>query len=226
MERKEDLPLLGFRRRRSKTVCPASQAVKQLCRNRASQRWSTLLKQTKSRIGYKCGMRKRLGEIHWAKFVKYAEAHHKESFFQALTPTSGILCCEGALEGTPCPKSVQIDLTSISVVECGNQLPKLHLDHTHDVKHICKVWSQALPEDPQAWDDGVCGPLVAHLLFGTEDHVLAQCSDRAIWRRQVVPRCGDVRGVKGQRAEDFCHDVAGAHYTHALHVEDIKWPEH
>ena len=97
------------------------------------------------------------------------------------------------------------------------------MDHTHDVKHVCEVWSLALPEDPQSWDDGICGPI---LLFGTEDHVLTQCSNRAIWRKQVVPRCGDVRSVKGQRAEDFCHDIAGAHYTHALCVEDVKWPEH
>ena len=56
------------------------------------------------------------------------------------------------------------------------------------------------------------------------DHLLARCSDRPIWRKQVVPRCGDVRGVEGQRADDFCHDVAGAHYKHALSVEDIQWP--
>ena len=224
MEPKEALPLLGFRRRRSKAVCPASHAVKQVCRNRASQRWSALLKQTKSRIGYKCGMRKRLGELHWARFVKYAEAHHKEAFFRALTPTSGILCCEGSLEGTPCPKAIRINLKTTSAAECGNELPKLHLDHAHDVKLVCKVWSQALPECSQSRDDGVCGPLVAHLLFGTEDHVLAQCSDRAIWRKQIVPRCGDVRGVEGQSANDFCHDVAKAHYEHTLCVEDIQWP--
>ena len=225
MEPKEALPLLGFRRRRrSKAVCPAPQAVRQLCRNRASQRWSALLKQTKSRIGHKCGMRERLGKVHWATFVKYAEAEFKESFFQALTPASGVLCCVGSLEGTPCPKAVGIDLKTISVTECGQKLPTLHMDHTHDVKHVCQIWSQALPKHPQAWDDGVCGPLVAHLLFGVEDHLLAQCSDRSIWRKQVVPRCGDVRGVVGQSADDFCHDVAGAHNEHALVVEDIQWP--
>ena len=68
-------------------------------------------------------------------------------------------------------------------------------------------------------------PLVAHLLFGTSDHLLAQCSPRPIWRKQVVPRCGDVRGVQGQSAEDLCHDVAGAHCEHALCLEDIAWPE-
>ena len=224
MERPEELPLLGFRRKKSKAVCHVPKKVRALCRDRASKRWSALLTLTKSRIGYKCGMRQRLGEAHWAEFVRYAEAEHKEAFFEALTPTLGVLCCERRLEGVACPKNVGIDLTSVSIAECGDELPKLHMDHTHDLKHICRVWSQALPEHPTSWDDGVCGPLVAHLLFGTNDHVLSQCSDRAVWRKQVVLRCGDVRGVQGQHAKDFCHDVAGAHYKYALCIEDIQWP--
>ena len=62
-------------------------------------------------------MRKRLGEIHWAALVKDAEADHKEAFFRALTPASGVMCCEGSIEGMPCPKAVCIDLNSLSVVE-------------------------------------------------------------------------------------------------------------
>jgi hypothetical protein len=168
-------------------------------------------------------MRKRLGEIHCAAFVKFAETTHKEAC-QVLTPASGVLRCEGRIEGTPCPEGFCIDLKSLSVVECGNELPGLHMDHTHDTKHVCKIWSQALPDHPQSWDDGICGPLVAYLLFGIEDHVIAQCSDRPIWRKQVVPRCGDKRGVKGQHVEDFCHDIACAHYDCRLGVKDIRWP--
>ena len=62
-------------------------------------------------------MRKRLGKIHWAALVKYAEAEHEEAFFRAFTPASGVLCCEGSIEGTPCPKAVCMNLTSLSVVE-------------------------------------------------------------------------------------------------------------
>ena len=76
MERREELPLLGFVRRRPKTSCPAHAAVVKVCRERASKRWSALLTQAKSRIGFKCGMRKRLGEAHWAAFVRYAEVRH------------------------------------------------------------------------------------------------------------------------------------------------------
>ena len=117
--------------------------------------------------------------------------------------------------GTPCPKSIHINLRRVSSVECGNELPRLHMDHTHDVKHICRVWSEALPEQPRSWDDGVCG---------TEDHLLTQCTSRPVWRKQLILRCGDVKGIKGQQADHFCHDIAGAHYDHALQVKDIQWP--
>ena len=170
------------------------------------------------------GERERLGEAHWAAFVRYAESEHKAAFFRALTPSSGLLCCEGKIDGTPCPKAVGIDLKRVSATECEEGLPKLHMDHTHDVKHICEVWSKALPEHPASWEDGICGPLVAHLLFGTEDHVLTQNSTRSIWRKQIVLRCGNMRGIEGQHAADFCHDVASAHYEHTLRVDDIKWP--
>ena len=62
-------------------------------------------------------MRKRLGEIHWAALVKYAETEHKEAFLRALAPASGVLCCEGSIEGSPYPKAVCIVLNSLSVVE-------------------------------------------------------------------------------------------------------------
>ena len=99
------------------------------------------------------------------------------------------------------------------------------MDHTHDLKRICKVWSNALPEHPSSWDDGICGPLLAHLLFGTEDHLLSHYSSRSVWRRQIVFRCGNVNGISGQCTDDFCHDVANPHYGHTLQVSDIKWPE-
>jgi hypothetical protein len=241
MERREDLPLLGFRRRKPKGVCPASHVVKQLCRDRASRRWSALLTHTMGGSmggsmgrfmgGWsalltqtKSGMRKRLGEINWAAFVRYAEAEHKDAFFRAFTPVSGVLRCEGKISGAPCPKAIRVDLCVTTSHECGDALPGLHLDHSYDAKHVCEVWSEALPDDPVSWDDGLCGALVAHLLFGVEGHVLAQCSTRPIWQPRLTFRCGDVKGVKGQHAAGFCHDVAGAHYKHVLEVKDLRWP--
>jgi len=117
MERAEALPLLGFRRR-APHACPASAAVQRVCREqRASKRWSALLTQTKSHIGHRCGMRKRLGEAHWAAFVRYAETEHKAQFFRALAPASGELRCEGKLDGTPCPNGERIDLRQVSSTE-------------------------------------------------------------------------------------------------------------
>ena len=138
------LPLPGFRKRVPKRRCPS------VCRTRASNRWNALLTQAKSRIGHRRGMHKRLGEAHWAAFVKYAEAEHKAQFFLALLPATGVLCCEGKLDGTPCPKQVQIDLCHTSSAACAEALGGLHMDHTHDVQHICKMWSLALPKEPRS----------------------------------------------------------------------------
>ena len=208
------------------TPCPASPRVKSLCFKRASNRWSTLLTKTKSRIGDQCGMRKRLGPANWATFVEYAEAKHKTAFFRAFTPVSGILMCNGELDGEPCPKKLKVDLTRISSIQCGEALEKLHLDHRYEVERVCKVWSQALPKEPKTWDDGLCGPLVAQLLFGTEDHPVARknASSHPKWCQNLVFRCGNVQGVQGQRAADFCHDVDKLHTQYALDVKDIVCP--
>jgi len=88
--------------------------VQRVCRARAPKRWSALLTQTQSRIGHTCGMRKRLGDAHWAAFVRYAESEHKAQFFRALAPASGELRCEGKPNGTPCPNGTRIDLQHVS----------------------------------------------------------------------------------------------------------------
>ena len=82
MERARALLSPGRQRPPEGRALPAD--VRSVCRDRASKRWSALLTQSKSRIGHKCGMRKRLGEAHWAAFVRYAEAEHKAAFFAAF----------------------------------------------------------------------------------------------------------------------------------------------
>ncbi|KAL1512342.1 hypothetical protein AB1Y20_005603 [Prymnesium parvum] len=82
----------------------------------------------------------------------------------------GKLCCNGKVDGTPCPKEVSIDLHTIEHTELGKILPGLHMDHTYDVGHICNIWSRALPREPPTCDDGICGEIVAHLLFGDFCH--------------------------------------------------------
>ena len=77
------------------------------------------------------------------------------------------------------------------------------MDHTHDAAHICQVWSEALPSHPASWDDGLCGPLIAH--------PMADVDPNPLWKRQLMVRCGNRKGLPGQRAVQFCHDVANAH---------------
>ena len=157
MEPREALPLLGFRRKKCKEACPASAAVAKLCRTRASKRWSALLTQTKSRIGFKCGMRERLGETNWAAFVKYAEAEHKAAFFRALTPASGVLRCEGTLDGAPCPTAVALDLARafrkrrfIEPLAAGHDI----LGGLHANTHLPTIVAAAAAVDAEAADAG------------------------------------------------------------------------
>ena len=207
----------GFRKRSVHVILPPH--VQALCRARGIKRWSALLTQTKSRIG--STMRKRLGEANWKAFVRYSKVRHKERFLRALTPPSGRLCCGGKIDGTPCPNGAHLDLATAPYADLATLLPTFHMDHTYDVSHICDVWSRALPPNPSSWDDGVCGPLVAHLLFGTEDNSLAESSPCPLWRKQVTVRCGNSKASK-EKAEDYCHDTSNAHYGHVLNVSDIR----
>ena len=45
------------------------------------------------------------------------------------------------------------------------KLGLLHLDHEQDVVVTCDLWKRAMPSSPIAWDDGVDGGLLCHLLF-------------------------------------------------------------
>lgn len=211
--------LLYYRRRAPRVIKAIPTVIRQLCRRRASKRWSALLTQTRSRIGHHFGMRQRLGDTHWDAFVRYAETYHKHAFLRALIPPNAVLCCVGKLDGTPCSKHLDLS-RDLATVKCN--LESYHMDHTHDAAHICQTWSHALPENPKSWDDGLCGPLIAQLLFGVEDHPMSDVDTNPLWKKQIVLRCGNKKNVHGQRAADFCHDVAHAHYTHALTTADLR----
>lgn len=214
--------LQGFRRRLPHPTRIVSGPIRKLCRHRASKRWSALLTQTRSRIGHHFGMRARLGEANWEAFVRYAVTHHKAAFLLALLPANGVVCCAGKIDGTPCPHAATLALTNLADVT--HRLETFHMDHTHDAAHVCQVWSDALPPDPKAWDDGLCGPLIAQLLFGIHDHPMADIDPNPLWKAQLVVRCGNRKGAANQRATHFCHDVAHAHYTHTLTATDLRMP--
>ena len=217
------LSLLHFRRRAPRTIIHISTAMRRLCRRRASKRWSALLTQERSRIGHFFGMRQRLGDKNWEAFIRYSETYYKHAFLRALIPPNAILCCAGKLDGTPCSKHINLAHENVATVQ--HNLESFHMDHTHDAAHICQTWSNALPKNPKSWHDGLCGPLIAHLLFGVEDHPMAMIDPNPLWKKQIMLRCGNKKGTRGQRAADFCHDVAHAHYTHVLTTADLRLKE-
>ena len=96
-----DTTLLHFRRRAPKVTRAVPNVIRKLCRHRSSKRWSSLLTQTRSRIGHDFGMRERLGEANWHAFVRYAVQHHKAAFLSALVPPPASLDAERVGDETP-----------------------------------------------------------------------------------------------------------------------------
>ena len=71
-----------------------------------------------------------------------------------------LLACVGPVGGSPC--GFCVDLASS---DAFTKLGLLHLDHEQDVVVTCDLWKRAMPSSPIAWDDGVDGGLLCHLLF-------------------------------------------------------------
>jgi hypothetical protein len=38
------------------------------------------------------------------------------------------------------------------------------MDNTHDIEHVCKIWSLALPEYLQSWGDGFCAGAIKSII--------------------------------------------------------------
>ena len=76
------------------------------------------------------------------------------------------LRCVGRLDGTPCPHAFEVDLAS---PDAEAKLQFLHLDHERPVRRTCERWSNALPESPASWHNGLDGGALCHDLFGAYD---------------------------------------------------------
>jgi hypothetical protein len=61
---------------------------------------------------------------------------------------------------------------NLAAPDAANWLAHLHLDHEQDLQITCDMWKAALPPSPVAWDDGINGPLLCHLLFGVRNDPL------------------------------------------------------
>ena len=107
-------------------------------------------------------MRPALGHAHWATFLAHVTEHYKPAFFAAFVPPSHTLCCVGRAS-EPCPHRLEVRVDSRAAAA---QLKYLHLDHEQDVQITCDMWKNALPPTPSAWNDGINGGLLCHLLFG------------------------------------------------------------
>ena len=140
-------------------------------------------------------MRPVLGEAHWNAFVAHATTHYKPAFLNAFAPC--VLRCVGGT--APCPHRYTVDL---SAPGADSKLAQLHLDHEQDVQITCDMWRAALPPSPRAWDDGVDGALLCHLLFGVAE-------DRVHGASMVRFRCGPASlGAPGT----YCHQLHMPHY--------------
>ena len=136
-------------------------------------------------------MRARLGDAHWAAFVRHANRHFKAPFVDEFRRR--VLRCAGTVDGAPCPHGYEVDLAAE-----GASLECLHLDHTPPVHATCARWAAQLPVHPAAWDDGVDGGALCHALFGVrEDGVHGAACLRF--------RCGPRKDVAGGRARFAQH---------------------
>jgi len=165
-----------------------------MARKRAQQRWSALLTRIAKHV------RAALGDVLWADFVAHAEVHYKEKFVRAFRAPR--LRCVGPPRGGRCPRRFKVDLTSPSAY---GTLGELHLDHEQDVLITCDMWARALAALPHglgAWDDGVDGGLLCHLLFGV-------CDDALHGGAMVRFRCGPAHGPSSAH---HCHQLHTPHY--------------
>jgi len=99
--------------------------------------------------------------------VAHANAHYRGAFLAALN--GPLLRCVGRVSGAPCPRDATVNLAA---PDAANWLAHLHLDHEQDLQITCDMWKAALPPSPAAWDDGINGPLLCHLLFGVRNDPL------------------------------------------------------
>ena len=137
-------------------------------------------------------MRERMGELLWSQFVSYANEHYKARFVRAFCKPS--LRCVGRLDGTPCPHAFEVDLAS---PDAKRKLKFLHLDHERPVRRTCERWSNALPEFPSSWHEGLDAGALCHDLFGAYD-------DEQYGGKCMCFHCGAPQGGRfAQHA--YCH---------------------
>jgi hypothetical protein len=100
---------------------------------------------------------------------------------------------------------------------------QLHLDHKYDVSEIIRVWKENMPKSLKAWDDGINGELVCHLLFGVEKHHRYQAKKNQLWERNLYFRCGNSNGKTKphNKLTTYCHK-SKFHWEYQLKSSDLS----
>ena len=60
-------------------------------------------------------MRARLGDVHWAAFVRHTNRHYKATFVNAFRRR--VLRCVGSVDGAPCPHEFKVGFTASAAAE-------------------------------------------------------------------------------------------------------------
>jgi hypothetical protein len=172
---------------------------------RGVQRWTQMLTAAKSRIGHTNGLRQRLGERWWNKFLAYAKQHFRPAY---LAPFSKPMTCCGSVSGEPCPRHYHVDP---KIKNHLSMMEGLHLDHAIPLSTICSAWKDAIAgRTLRGWDDGIDATILCKLLFGVGP------SGNIQWR------CGNTKDKRKNRGIDFCHKAHGAQVTRKDLLQKIR----
>lgn len=169
-------------------------------------------------------MREHLGHVQWRAFVAHANAHYKDKFIAAFTPASGVLRCEGSVDGGECPHSFSIDLASSP--SAVDNLDALHVDHLHDLSSVCDVWRRLVPERPARWHEGIDAAVLCQALLGMEPSGgMPRCLHFLCGNKMRRPETEMLREERRRRPSRrgrgrWCHRH-GAHHARVLRESDL-----
>lgn len=198
--------------------CERMEAQKNLkaAEKRATQRFTSFVTATRSRLADEREMRRFLGESNWFEFCKFSSSRWRQKWKKRFR--SEMKCC-GTLKGKPCPykygaaPSTQAGLQTLS---------GLHLDHRIEVAEICKAWKLAVGVSPKTWHEGIDKELLCHLLFGIEEHPRYLSTKNDLWKPNLFFRCGNRNDRRRQNGQVFCHDTFSRHSEWRLSPDDLK----
>ncbi len=196
-------------------IPPEAQKNLKNAEKRATQRFTSFVTATNSRLANDREMRCFLGESNWLQFCKFSSRWRKK---WKKRFRSEMKCC-GTMKGKPCPYKYG----AVPSTQAGLQkLSGLHLDHRIEVVEICKAWKLAVGSSPKTWHEGIDKELLCHLLFGIEEHPRYLSTKRDLWKANLFFRCGNRNDRRRQNGQVFCHDTFSRHSEWRLSPDDLK----